>query len=48
MSTHGKQAVITADRIRGPETKPGAKRVEAAARPDTQEGGVRLWLWWQR
>jgi len=36
MSTHGKQAVITADRIRGPETKPGAKRVAAAATPDTQ------------
>ena len=36
MSTRGKLAVSTADRIRGPETTPGAKRVAAAARPDTQ------------
>lgn len=36
MSTRGKLAVTTADRIRGPESKPGAKRVTAAATPDTQ------------
>ena len=36
MSTRGKLAVSTADRIRGPETRPGAKRVAAAATPDTQ------------
>lgn len=36
MSTHGKQAVTTADRVRGPETKPGARPVAAAATPDTQ------------
>ncbi len=35
MSTHGKQAVTTADRIRGPETRPDARRVVAAATPDT-------------
>ena len=36
MSTHGKQAVSTADRVRGPETRPGAGHVAATARPDTQ------------
>ena len=36
MSTHGKQAVSTADRVRGPETRPGARHVAATARPDTQ------------
>ena len=36
MSTHGKQAVSTADRVRGPETRPGARHVAAAAKPDTQ------------
>jgi hypothetical protein len=39
MSTHGKQAVSTADRVRGPENKPGAERVAAAAKPDTQAKG---------
>jgi len=39
MSTRGKQAVSTADRVREPETKPGAKRVAAAAKPDTQAKG---------
>ena len=39
MSTHGKQAVSTADRVRGPETQPGAKRVAAAATPDMQARG---------
>jgi len=38
MSTHGKKAVSTADRVRGPETKPDAKRV-AAVSPDTQAKG---------
>jgi hypothetical protein len=37
MSTHGKQAVTTTDRIRGPETRPGARSVVAAAKPDTQD-----------
>jgi hypothetical protein len=36
MSTHGKQAVTTADRVRGIETKPGARPVAAAATPDMQ------------
>ena len=31
MSTRGKQAVSTTDRVRGPETRPGAKRVAADA-----------------
>jgi len=39
MSTRGKQAVSTTDRVRGPGTEPGARRVAAAARPEKQAGG---------
>jgi len=38
MSTRGKLAVSTADRVRGPESRPGSKRVAAAAKPDTNGG----------